>query len=110
MKKIRIIADTGIQNDEGTVKTRGFISDFAGGLKSATLELDSKVLSEELKDVYKMMVDALSDLQDINPAIELKDVQFTLGFDTTGQVSLFSTIGGANTTKTGITFNIAFRK
>lgn len=109
MSKIRIITETLGPSDGSDTRTRGF-SDFVGGVKAASLEVDANALTKDMKEVYTTMVNALAELQDINPAVELKDVQFTLGIDTMGQVSLFSAVSGSNVTKTGITFNLSFKK
>ena len=108
MKKIRIITGEAEAGGEA-IGTRGF-SDFVGRMSAASFEVDADVLSRELKDVYSTMVDSLCELRDVNPDIEIQTVQFTLGIDTMGQVSLFSSVSGSNVTKPGITFNLSFKK
>lgn len=110
MKKIRILTEQVTSPDGNETRSRGIFSDAISGIKSTSLEVDADTLAQEIKDVYKTIADALSELRDINKEVELKEMQFTIGFDTTGQVSLFSSVSGSNTTKTGIIFTLSFRR
>ena len=66
MSKIRIITEMPAPSDGSDTRTRGF-SDMVGSMKAASLEVDADALTKDLKEVYTNMVNALAELQNVNP-------------------------------------------
>ena len=73
------------------------------------IEIAKDVLLTEITKTYNNIINILSQLELKNEKLFVHDVSFTLGFDSTGKVGLFSTISGEATNKVGITFNITMK-
>ena len=107
MNKIKVIVDQNAPNEGETVKgARSMLENLVDKVKQTSIEVDANALVDQVENIYTALADSISRLQSVNENVEIEDVQFTIGIDSTGQASLVSTVGLSTQTKTGITFKI----
>ena len=107
MNKIKVIVDQNAPNEGENVKgARSMLENLVDKVKQTSIEVDANALVDQVENIYTALADSISRLQSVNENVEIEDVQFTIGIDSTGQASLVSTVGLSAQTKTGITFKI----
>lgn len=107
--KIKILVDEAsvsekqsrpIEGKEARPSLESFIRSTGGRL----IELESGILSEAISETYSSIVSALSNLPSSSRQFKIQSISFTLSIDSTGSVSLVSTVSSAVKAQTGITF------
>ena len=113
MKTIRVLvdADPAVQNEDDSVKqSRTTLSSLVAKVKQSAIEINTEALSNGLQEIYTGLVEAVTSLQALNNEVEIDNIQFSIGIDSSGQVSLLSTVSASTQFKTGISFTVRFKK
>ena len=107
-KQIRVLVNSSSREDDATVKSaRPSIEDILQFAPQKVIRLNIDALMEQLGSTYTAILDMLEALPKEEKQFKIKEVSFTLGIDSSGQVSLLSAVTSGITTQTGITFTIA---
>ena len=106
--KIRVLVDRSIQTKSTSRAARPSIEELLGSAAGKTLEIEVHELGEQLSSVYAKVLSALGSIPSADP-FNLDSVTFTLAIDSTGGVSLVSTLSGSVRTQAGLTFVLSKR-
>lgn len=72
-----------------------------------TVQLETRVISDQVSSIYAELLGLLSSLPSSDSAFELRNVSFTVVVDAEGKASLLSAISLGSRTQTGLTFTLS---
>ncbi len=105
LKKIRVMVDDKLV--DSSMFARAPVENFVRNAVGNIIEVDTNILVKEMSAYYSTIVDSLSQLPKNSDKFNLDNVSFTLGIDSSGKVSLISTLSGSAKVQMGLTFNLS---
>jgi hypothetical protein len=74
-----------------TMNARGeSIEGMVKAMRQKTLAVDADALVGDIERTYAVVADTLAKMASANPNVEIETLEFALGLDTNGKVSIFS--------------------
>ena len=101
--KLRVLVDA---TQDSFVKNAKLPTEILTGVKSTFIDIDVATLSSQLESAYSSIVESVSKLPHSTAGLQLDEATFTLVLDSTGSVSLLSTLSGAAKSQVGITLKV----
>jgi hypothetical protein len=106
-KTICVIVDnTATEQTPFAKSARPSIESLVTLLPRKTLEISLDALTNDISRTYEDVVKVLSNLPAEDDKFAIKEISFSLGLDSTGEVSLVSTASGSVATQVGLTFTL----
>ncbi len=96
---------------ESELNSRPNIKDVFGTIKGTTtsIEIDSHILQDKVESVYREFIGAVKHLPEIDKKVKINTINFSIGIDSSGEVSIWSVFSSNIKSKSSIEVSISFQ-